>query len=151
MGCAHPVSQQNHTEDAAPNLFTCFNQPCVSRPSGKGWLNSQALCPTQHNWNTICEWVFMAAASQSNPYSLVHALGLTKRSLLSSSSSFSHPLSYSVDQLREGKVLVWNLRTTCRARKQRERRHRALSCEVRRCSEGQLITVRISVNVHGVF
>lgn len=77
--------------------------------------------------------------------SLIHSLCFTERSSLSSSSSSSssHPLSHSVDQLRKGKVLVWNLRITCRLRKQRERIHRVLAGKVRWWSEGQLIAVSL--------
>lgn len=90
-----------------------------------------------------------AIVSYSNPLSHSFTLSPSQRSSLSSSSSSSsHPLSHSVDQLRTGKVLAWNLRITCRLRKQRERAHRAIARKVRWCSKGQLITVRTSVYVH---
>lgn len=65
-------------------------------------------------------------------HSFTHSLSpcFTERSSFSSSSSSSsHPLSHSVDQLRKGKVLVWNLRITCTLRKQREHAHRLYSLQ----------------------
>lgn len=76
----------------------------------------------------------------------IHWVFFTERSSLAASFSSSFlppPLSHSVDQLRKGKVLVWNLRITCRLRNRREQPHRVLAWKVRWCPKEQLIAVSL--------
>lgn len=83
--------------------------------------------------------------SLSLPYSFTGSSSLSgpRSPLLSPPPSFHPPLSHSVDQLRKGKVLVWNLRITYRLRNRREQPHRVLAWKVRWCPKEQLIAVSL--------